>query len=357
MLKAMAREPAERYVLADAVAEDLGLFLEGRPLRWARQVGLVERAWRWSRRNPVVAGLLTAVVTVLILSAVGATHSNRRLSALLRQLEHAQGETRQQLRGSLLAQAQALRLSGQPGCRAKALGALAEAAHIRLGPDLRDEAIASLALVNLRPVREWDANSPAEMEIAVAFDAALERYTTVDANGTTVVRAVADDEVRAILPALRPRDSVTGMNSAPTVSIWRCSRAGSTPRRDQRIVVWDLARNTPALQLKAGRGIAFLPDGHSVATVLPEGKVGIFELPSGHEVRRVGRGFTARLCTGGLDPDGRRLVVLDPANDRAVLLMELTTGAILETIALPAVPVAEAVAWSGDGGSTRDRCR
>ena len=114
-------------------------------------------------------------------------------------------------------------------------------------------------------------------------------------------------------------------------------------------MVWDLTRNAPALQLEAGRGIAFLPDSRSAATVLPGGAIGIFELPSGHEVRRVGRGFTARLCTSGLDPDGRRLVLRDPVNDRALVLMELATGAILETIASLAEPVAEAVAGSGDG--------
>ena len=46
-----------------------------------------------------------ALAALLILSAAGATDSYWRLSALLRRLEHAQGETREQLRGALLAQA------------------------------------------------------------------------------------------------------------------------------------------------------------------------------------------------------------------------------------------------------------
>ena len=145
VLKAMAKEPADRYATADAMAEDLGRFLERRPLRWARRVGPLERAWRWCRRNPVVAGLLTAVAALLVASAAGATHSNWRLSTVLRQLRLAQDETREQLRGSLLAQARALRRSDQPGHRQDALDALARAAGIRPGADLRDEAIACLA--------------------------------------------------------------------------------------------------------------------------------------------------------------------------------------------------------------------
>jgi tetratricopeptide (TPR) repeat protein len=59
VLKAMAREPADRYPAADALAEDLRRFLVDRPIR-ARRAGVVERAWRWCRRNQAVAVLLAA---------------------------------------------------------------------------------------------------------------------------------------------------------------------------------------------------------------------------------------------------------------------------------------------------------
>src|SRR4029077_1041889 len=56
ILKAIERDPAERYQSAGELAEDLSRFLEDRPTR-ARRCGPAERAWRWARRNPTVASL------------------------------------------------------------------------------------------------------------------------------------------------------------------------------------------------------------------------------------------------------------------------------------------------------------
>ena len=71
-LKAIDREPTHRYPTAGELAEDLQRYLEDRPIR-ARRASVGERAWRWCRRNPVVAGLTAAVATLLIAVAIVAT--------------------------------------------------------------------------------------------------------------------------------------------------------------------------------------------------------------------------------------------------------------------------------------------
>src|SRR5262249_30685333 len=53
--KAIAKDPADRYPSAQALAEDLRRFLADRPI-WARRSSAAEWAWRWCRRNPVIAG-------------------------------------------------------------------------------------------------------------------------------------------------------------------------------------------------------------------------------------------------------------------------------------------------------------
>jgi TolB-like protein/tRNA A-37 threonylcarbamoyl transferase component Bud32/Tfp pilus assembly protein PilF len=61
----LERDPKARYQTADALAEDLERWFEGRPII-ARPVGAPARAWRWSRRNPILGA---AVAACLLLAA------------------------------------------------------------------------------------------------------------------------------------------------------------------------------------------------------------------------------------------------------------------------------------------------
>jgi serine/threonine protein kinase len=67
-LKAMAKQPERRYSSASHLADDLGRFLKREPIQ-AHPVSAPARAWRWCRRNSMVAGLLLAVFTSLLMGA------------------------------------------------------------------------------------------------------------------------------------------------------------------------------------------------------------------------------------------------------------------------------------------------
>jgi tetratricopeptide (TPR) repeat protein len=82
VLKAMEKNPAERYAAAQELADDLGRFLRDEPVR-ARRPTLLQRARKWSRRHRVVVAA-TAIVLALALVLLGGTAGwlvQRRLAA------------------------------------------------------------------------------------------------------------------------------------------------------------------------------------------------------------------------------------------------------------------------------------
>jgi tetratricopeptide (TPR) repeat protein len=81
-LRCLRKEPARRYTSAAALADDLGRFLDGRPIR-ARPAGLPERLAKWARRRPALAALLAVSVLALAGLAAGGVAYERRLRRAL----------------------------------------------------------------------------------------------------------------------------------------------------------------------------------------------------------------------------------------------------------------------------------
>ncbi|HEY3662467.1 MAG TPA: protein kinase [Chthoniobacterales bacterium] len=81
--RCLEREPSARYLSAGDLAEDLERWLEGRPII-ARPVSPPVRAWRWARRNPVLAGSVAACLLLASIAGLRQLQS-RKLMAELRQ--------------------------------------------------------------------------------------------------------------------------------------------------------------------------------------------------------------------------------------------------------------------------------
>jgi serine/threonine protein kinase len=152
VLKAIAREPGDRYATAEALAEDLRRFLADRPIL-ARRVSAAERAWRWCRRNRTLAGMAASLATLLAVIAVGSL-----VMAVWAK------KTNEANFWAHVSQAQARRYSGAMGRRFEGLDAVSDAGKLArawaMPPErfheLRRIAIGCLTLPDLRVDRQLD---------------------------------------------------------------------------------------------------------------------------------------------------------------------------------------------------------
>ncbi len=106
-------------------------------------------------------------------TAVYASAAAARYKHQFERASQAESLGREKLFAAYLAEARASRYSRRPGQRFASLRSLEEAAKIRRTPEVRDEAIASLALPDLDEVYR----SPRSFDgCLLAFDPTLERY-------------------------------------------------------------------------------------------------------------------------------------------------------------------------------------
>jgi hypothetical protein len=373
VLKAIARAPGQRYRSAEELAADLQRFVDNKPVH-ARRVGWRQRLRLWFRRSPAVACLTTSVVALLVLITVGSLLAVLHLRATVerseadrQRAEGAKRDAREKLWRSMWEQARATRLSRRIGQRIDSLATLAEAAELArdLGLpekdvlELRNEAIASLALPDLRVVKEWPGCPPGTSHID--FDDALQVYVRVDRKGRISVRRVAGDKQLYWLQGpggethvLLSRDGrylAAGSPSSVKVKIWRLagpepvlikeqhdySSFGFSPDNrhvaigcwDKTIRVYDLGSGQLVYRLDgassgAGRHVAFHPSKKQLAIACSPG-VAIYDLESGKRVTWIGfKSFTVAAYHVAWHPDGKTLATV--GQDRIISLWDVATG-------------------------------
>jgi len=313
--KAIDREPNRRYPTAAALADDLQRFVEDRPIR-ARRVGEIERAWRWCMRNKTLASLLAAAVILLVFLAGSSTVAALLYRQNLLQSKSAHREQTDQLAMARVKEAKALRLTRQPGQRFDSLRALEKAASMvrELGLDeqrmseIRNEAIACLALPDIELAWEWDGNG----ELSPDFT----RCAALDGRGNISIRALPENREIMSLPGGYPGKGIR-IEWSPDGRF-----LVAVPEQGGELQVWDLKEDQPGI-VHEGQAI-FLPrptdfasDGRRLVYCSPKGLFRIVELPSG-QVREhpVGARVTAGMAfhpreswiTFGAELDGHHII-------------------------------------------------
>jgi serine/threonine protein kinase/WD40 repeat protein len=348
ILKALDKDPQQRFQTATAMAEELRLFLADRPLQ-IRRSSWRERCWRWCRRNPLVTTLLGLVGVLLLTVAVVAS-----LAAWTARRQERTATDR--LFDALLTRVEAGRGSGQPGQRLANLEALrqaAEIAHKQGRPvaellHLRALAAACLALPDLTVDREWGGNPPGTS--GLGFDARLERYAWSFRDEGISVRRVEDHRELCRLPT-PPSDAVSRWAEYHFSPDGRYLAADYRQWGQRRpLQVWDLQGRTDQPSVAFADVAAppvFAADGRTLVVRLAGGAVAVIDPASGAERRRlapVGAGEAL-----ALHPGGRLLAVAcGPPWPGRVRVLDLDTGAVARELALPAGG-ANGLAWAPDG--------
>jgi len=88
VLKAISKDPTDRYDTAQAMADDLQRlqrFIDGKPVL-ARRINASQRLWRWSKRNPVVSALSIAIAALATLVAIVALLGYAKTNVALAQV-------------------------------------------------------------------------------------------------------------------------------------------------------------------------------------------------------------------------------------------------------------------------------
>jgi WD40 repeat protein len=333
-LKAMAKEPAVRYATARDFADDLRRWLKGEPIR-ARPVRPWERAARWARRRPAVAGLLAALALVITTSLVALTALWLRAEEGRAAARRAQGDADAQAARAELESAAALQAAQAARDERNAAAAAKEVAERR-----RDEARRHLYAAHLALMQgAWQAG--AVRRVQQLLDLQEPKGGDPDLRGFEwhYWKRLVDGR---LLTLEGHDDTVTAVAFSPN------RRRLASASLDRTVRLWELPTGRLVRKLtghEAGVvGVGFSPDGRLLVSAARDGAVKVWDAATGKE-RFTLTGQSGTGGGGAFGPDGKRLA---SAAGEAVKLFETDGGK--EVASFPAGPgTVTAVAFAPDG--------
>ena len=401
-LKCLAKEPGKRYASARHLAEDLQRFLNNEPIQ-ARPVSRAEKLWRWTRRNPILAGVsgvagaaLVGVTLVSILFAVTKSQYAHRLEAeqartlgALTEVQNQSARATQSLRKAnqesahlALAKGQALFGQGEGG-----RGLLWLARALDYATRAEDEDLQRAVRANLdyyhpenhvlkaifrhehgveavafgrdgktlvsgsrdKTARLWDVATGQVLGPPLPHPKYVQAVA-LSPDGTRILTGCDDHQARLwdaatgqlVFPPLPHRDEVLAVAFSPDGTLLVTASADQTAQR------WDARTGqpfgTPLQHSSRVNAVAFSPDGQTFGTGSATGEVYLWRAPTG---TRLGSSLQhpSRVEALAFRPDGQALLV---GGGSGAQLWDLAGGRPIGP-PLPQQASAHSAAFSPDG--------
>jgi WD40 repeat protein len=317
-LKCLEKRPARRYYSALELADDLGRFRAGEPIR-ARSVSLGGRFVRWARRRPAAAALLAvslaALVALVTLDLIHQAHLRRALQEARASAEQA----RERL----------VRLHVQQGAHYldkedwfAALLWFAEALSLDEDRPQRSHAhrlrVGAILARSPRLVQGWSHDGPIRH---ACFNRAGTRGLTVSDDGTARIWEVHTG--RPVTPPLAHGSQVLHGAFSPD------GQTVATAAQDGRVRFWLVSTGRPRAEPGRHDGrvsfVAFSPDGRLLLSISDDRTARLWDGVTGKQVtswRHAGA-----VTHGAFSPDGARAVTA--CADGTAQVWDVGTGAAL----------------------------